>query len=105
MEKGSPKLVLRAATVRVILDARGRPLVLSARGGVLLSLGRRQGRAREATFDVPQRRIVLLGGPELSCPRLGLRLRGKRIAIALESGQLSVDDVRADLEVGRHGQR
>ena len=92
-------LKLRAGKVTVVLDPRGRPTRVEARGQVRFDRGKSSGSARGATLILAhgKRRIILQGKPRLRWTPLGLTLEGHRIEVDLETGRLNVQQARACL--------
>lgn len=108
---------VRADRVRLRVDHQGRPRTLSGEGHLSLRMGKRRGTARRMALVVVAPtaagagdtdgnsagvRLELRGAARLACPDLGLDLRGRRIAIDLGSGRLSVAGAAARLG-GRSG--
>lgn len=95
-------LKLAAREVTVMLDRRGRPTRVEARGQVRFSRGPSKGTSGSATLvlGAKKRKVALEGNPRLSWAPLGLTLEGQRIEVDLLTGRLNVQRARACLSKG-----
>lgn len=93
------RLKLSARAVTVMLDRRGRPTRVDARGAVRFTRGPSEGSSGSATLSLgpKKRRISLEGSPRLRWAPLGLTLEGQRIEVDLETGRLNVQRAKACL--------
>ncbi len=96
----SGELVLKARTLEVQLDAKGKPTLLMAKGKVSFKMGKSRGSAREARLLTLKRQISLIGEVRLKLAEMELDLTGDRMQMDLVSGRVSVQSARARF---RHG--
>lgn len=104
-------LKLKARSVTVLLDRKGRPTRVDARGAVQLTHGQSVGSAGSATLNlgIKKRWIALEGSPRLRWAPLGLTLEAHRIEVDLTTGRLNVQRAKACLnrtgELARKSQK
>ena len=89
------RLRIRAAQLTVVLDERGQPLRLEARGKVSVALGNAAGSADRADVALGDRQVALAGHVRLRLADLGLDLQGERLLLDLATGRVSVAAARA----------